>query len=130
MNSKSGDREALSSRWFYPLYLTRFAEGFGFITLITLLPTYINTLDPTATTVLGMTLSAGIIIGLYTTGFMLAQMAAVVPLAWSGDRYDKRTVQIVVVGAGAGVYALFPLVDSSASSTATVTSWLAYSGPR
>lgn len=31
---------------FWVLYLTRFAEGFGFVTLLTLLPTYINALDP------------------------------------------------------------------------------------
>ena len=100
---------------FWVLYLTRFAEGFGFITLLTLLPTYINTLDPQATTVLGVTISAGFIIGMYTTGFTLAQTAAVIPLAWAGDRFDKRTVLLVVLGIGAGVYALFPLVDSSAS---------------
>ncbi|MFC6753240.1 MFS transporter, partial [Halorubrum tibetense] len=100
---------------FWALYLTRFAEGFGFITLITLLGPYINTLDPQATTVLGVTVSAGFIIGMYTTGFTLAQTAAVVPLAWAGDRFDKRTVLLVVLGVGAGVYALFPLVDSSAS---------------
>ena len=79
------------------------------------MPTYINTLDPQATTVLGVTISAGFVIGMYTTGFTLAQTAAVVPLAWAGDRFDKRTVLLVVLAVGAVVYALFPLVDSSAS---------------
>ena len=100
---------------FWALYVTRFAEGFGFITLITLLGPYINTLDPQGTTILGLTVSAGFIIGMYTTGFTLAQTAAVVPLAWAGDRFDKRTVLLWVLAVGAGVYALFPLVDSSAS---------------
>jgi MFS family permease len=100
---------------FWALYLTRFAEGFGFITLLTLLPTYINALDPQATTVLGVTVSAGFVIGMYTTGFTLAQTVAVVPLAWAGDRFDKRLVLLAVLGVGAGVYALFPLVDSSAT---------------
>ncbi len=100
---------------FWSLYLTRFAEGFGFVTLLVLLPTYINTLDPQATTVLGVTVSAGLIIGMYTTGYTLAQTAAVIPLAWAGDRFDKRTVLLVVLALGAGVYALFPLVDSSGS---------------
>ena len=100
---------------FWALYLTRFAEGFGFITLITLLPIYINVLDPSATTVLGVTISAGLIIGMYTTGFTLAQTAAVIPLAWAGDRFDKRTVLLMVLGIGIVVYALFPTVDSSAS---------------
>ena len=98
---------------FWALYLTRFAEGFGFITLLTLLPTYINALDPQATTILGVTVSAGFVIGMYTTGFTLAQTVAVVPLAWAGDRFDKRLVLLGVLGVGAGVYALFPLVDSS-----------------
>jgi len=79
------------------------------------LGTYINTLDPQATTVLGVSISAGLIIGMYTTGFTLAQTVAVVPLAWAGDRFDKRTVLLGVLAIGAGVYALFPLVDSSAS---------------
>ena len=103
---------------FWALYLTRFAEGFGFITLLTLLPTYINALDPQAVTVLGVTVSAGFVIGMYTTGFTLAQTAAVVPLAWAGDRFDKRRVLLVVLSAGAGVYALFPSVDSSATFVA------------
>lgn len=100
---------------FLTLYATRFAEGFGFITLITLLPYYINELDPTGTTVFGLTVSAGFVIGMYTSGFTLAQTATVIPLAWAGDRFDKRTVLLVVIGLGAGVYALFPIVDSSAS---------------
>jgi MFS family permease len=100
---------------FWVLYLTRFAEGFGFVTLLTLLPTYINALDPQARTVLGVTVGAGIIIGLYTAGFTLAQTVTVVPLAWAGDRFDKRTLLLIVLGLAAGVYALFPVVDSSAS---------------
>ncbi|RQG98123.1 MFS transporter [Natrarchaeobius oligotrophus] len=102
-------------RQFWALYLTRFAEGFGFITLVTLLPYYINALEPTDTTILGLTISAGLIVGLYTTGFTFAQTVAVIPLAWGGDRFDKRLVLLTVLGLGAGVYALFPLVDSSAT---------------
>jgi MFS family permease len=98
---------------FWVLYLTRFAGGFGFITLVTLLPQYIETLDPSATTVLGVTLGAGIVIGLFTTGFTLAQTVAVVPLAWAGDRYDKKLVLVGVLGAGTLVYAAFALVETS-----------------
>ncbi|WP_336344725.1 MFS transporter [Halalkalicoccus ordinarius] len=100
---------------FLTLYAARFAEGFGFITLITLLPYYINALDPSATSVLGVTVGAGFVIGMYTSGFTLAQTAAVVPLAWAGDRFDKRLVLLCSLGLGAVAYALFPLVDSSAS---------------
>ncbi|WP_290810242.1 MFS transporter [Halovivax sp.] len=100
---------------FWALYLTRFSEGFGFITLVTLLPYYINELDPSGTTILGISVSAGLVIGMYTTGFTLAQTAAVVPLAWAGDRFDKRTVLLVVLAIGVAVYASFPIVDSSGS---------------
>ncbi|WP_411963599.1 MFS transporter [Haloferax sp. YSMS24] len=110
---------------FLALYFTRFAGGFGFITLVTLLPKYINELDPTAVVLPefalgglvlgGLTLSKGFVIGMYTTGFTLAQTVAVVPLSWAGDRYDKRLVLAGTVGLGAVVYALFPLVDSSLS---------------
>jgi len=98
---------------FWILYLTRFAQGFGVISLITLLGPYITELDPSATTILGLTISAGIVIGLFTTGFTLAQTVAVVPLAWAGDRYDKRSVLLLTLGLGTIVYAMFPFVDSA-----------------
>ena len=44
--------------------------------------------------------------------------ALVIPLAWAGDRFDKRLVLLGVLGVGAGVYALFPLVSSSLSFVA------------
>lgn len=100
---------------FYSLYLTRFAGGFGAITLVTLLGKYINVLDPSAVTVLGVTLGAGFVIGMFTTGFTLAQTVAVVPLAWAGDRFDKRYVLLGTLVLGGVAYALFPLVDSSLS---------------
>ncbi|ELZ60693.1 MULTISPECIES: MFS transporter [unclassified Haloferax] len=110
---------------FWTLYLTRFAGGFGFITLVTLLPKYINELDPGAVAVPelalgglalgGFSLSRGFVIGMFTTGFTLAQTVAVVPLSWAGDRYDKRLVLAGTVGLGAVVYAAFPLVNSSLS---------------
>lgn len=100
---------------FWILYLTRFAEGFGFITLITLLPYYINVLDPSGATILGFTISAGFIIGMYTSGFTLVQTLTVVPISWAGDRFDKRTVLLSVLFLGIIVYSLFPLVDSSIS---------------
>ena len=89
-------------RQFYSLYLTRFAGGFGFITLITLLPEYIDLYDP-----------SGFVIGLFTTAFTLAQTAAVVPLAWAGDRYDKRGVLLVGCAIGLAVYVAFTFVASS-----------------
>ena len=100
---------------FYALYLTRFAGGFGVVTLLTLLPKFIDYLEPTAVTVLGFSLSAGFVIGMYTTGFTLAQTVAVVPLAWAGDRFDKRLVLVGSMGLGVVAYALFPLADLSLS---------------
>ena len=100
---------------FWTLYLTRFAEGFGFITLVTLLPFYIEVLDPSTTTVFGLTISSGIIIGLYASGYTIGKALSIVPLAWAGDRFDKRLVLLLVLALSIAVYALFPLVDSSAS---------------
>ncbi|SFL50877.1 Predicted arabinose efflux permease, MFS family [Halogranum rubrum] len=100
---------------FYALYLTRFAGGFGFITLVTLLPKFIDYLEPSAVTLLGFSLSAGFVIGMYKTGFTLAQTLAVVPLAWGGDRFDKRLVLVGSMALGVVAYALFPLADTSLS---------------
>lgn len=90
------------SRQFYPLYLTRFASSFGLVTLLTLLPTYIDLFDP-----------SGLVIGLFTTALMLARTVAVVPLTWAGDRYDKRTVLLGCLGAGIVAYGAFAFVSSS-----------------
>ena len=87
---------------FYALYLTRFASGFGFITLVTLLPTYINLFE-----------ASDLVVGLFTTAFTLAQFVAVVPFAWAGDRGDKRLVLAGCLALGIGVYAAFALVGSS-----------------
>ncbi|MFP9193956.1 MFS transporter [Natronosalvus vescus] len=106
----NGNREQ-----FWALYLTRFAEGFGFITLITLMAFYIETLDPSSTTLFGITISAGFIIGMYTSGYTIGKTLSIVPLAWAGDRFDKRLVLLIVLALSIVVYALFPLVDSSAS---------------
>jgi MFS family permease len=87
---------------FGALYLTRFAAGFGFATLATLLPTYINLYDP-----------PGLVLGLFYTGFTVAQTAAVVPVAWAGDRYDKRTVLLAGLVLSVLAYASFSLAAGS-----------------
>lgn len=87
---------------FGSLYLTKFATSFGTVTLVTLLPTYIDLLDP-----------SGIAIGLFITGISIARSIGVVPLGWAGDRYDKRALLLVSLVVSTGSYLLFPLVDSS-----------------
>ena len=62
------------ARQFYALYLARFATGFGFVTLATLLPTYIRLFQP-----------SGLVIGLFTTGFTLAQTGSV-PVSGTASR--------------------------------------------
>jgi len=93
---------------FYALYLTRFATGFGFVTLVTLLGKYIDVLDP----------GSGLVVGLFVSGLTAAQAVAVVPMAWSGDRYDKRTVLLASLALSVVAYGAFPLVDSSAGFVA------------
>ncbi|MFC6974914.1 MFS transporter [Halomicroarcula sp. GCM10025709] len=84
------------------LFLTRFATAFGIVTLLTLLPTYIDLLEP-----------QGFVLGMFATGLTLAQAGAVVPVSYLGDRFDKRTVLLAGLALAAAVYGLFPLVDSS-----------------
>ncbi|MFC7018333.1 MULTISPECIES: MFS transporter [Haloarcula] len=91
-----------TSRELYALYLTRFANAFGFVTLLTLLPTYIDLLDP-----------QGFVLGMFATGLTLAQTGAVVPVSYLGDRFDKRLILLGGLGLATVVYGLFPLVGSS-----------------
>lgn len=87
---------------FGSLYLTRFASSFGFIAVLTLLPTYINIFQP-----------SGLVVGLFTTSLTVAQTAAVIPLAWVADRYDKRTVLLGGLLVSVLAYVAFALVSSS-----------------
>jgi MFS family permease len=93
------DEESLQ---FGSLYATKFATSFGTVTLVTLLPTYIDELDP-----------SGLAIGLFIAGLSVARGVGVVPLAWAGDRYDKRTLLLGSLAVSFGAYLLFPLVDTS-----------------
>lgn len=87
----------------YSLYLVAFANSAGLIAITTLLPTYIDLLEP-----------SGIAIGLFISGLTIAQAIAVIPLGWAGDRFDKRAILLVTLLACAGAYALFPFVETSA----------------
>ncbi|WP_276300505.1 MFS transporter [Halorussus lipolyticus] len=91
---------------FYALYLTRFASGFGFVTLLTLLPKYI--------TLFGAT---GLVVGLFTTAFTAAQTLATIPLAWAGDRGDKRLVLVGVLGVSILSYIAFALVSNPSAES-------------
>jgi len=95
-------RETSEILQFRTLYLVKFAENAGFVALMTLLPTYINLLNP-----------SGIAIGLFITGFTAAKAVAVVPLGWAGDQYDKRMLLLGSLVVSAVAYALFPFVETS-----------------
>jgi MFS family permease len=87
---------------FYPLYLTRFVGSLGFITLLTLLPTYIETLGAT-----------GVVAGLFVTALGVGRTIAIIPVGWAADRYDKRLVLLVSLTSSAIAYSLFTLVETS-----------------
>lgn len=88
---------------FYSLYLSRAVSSLGLITLLTLLPTYIEQLGAT-----------GVIAGLFVTGFSIGRTVAIVPLGWAADRYDKRALLLISLLLSGVAYAMFPLVDTSA----------------
>ncbi|NHN64473.1 MFS transporter [Haloarcula sp. JP-Z28] len=88
---------------FYPLYLTRFVASLGFITLLTLLPNYIEQLGAT-----------GVVVGLFVTALGIGRTVALVPLGWAADRYDKRLLLLLSMLLSAISYGLFVFVDSSA----------------
>lgn len=89
---------------FWSLYLARFANGFGFITLVTLMPFYVNLFDP-----------SDFVVGLYYTGFTLAQTIAVIPLALAGDRYDKKKLLLGIIALNVVAYVGFTFVTGSLS---------------
>jgi MFS family permease len=78
-------------RQLHALFLTRFANAYGYVTLLTLLSTYVNILDP-----------SGLVLGLFVTGLTLMQVVAVVPVAWAGDRFDKRLILLGGLALAAG----------------------------
>ncbi|SEH37923.1 Major Facilitator Superfamily protein [Halopenitus malekzadehii] len=86
---------------FGSLYLTRFAASFGFMTVMTLLPTYIETLGAT-----------GVTIGVFVAILELARTVGIVPLGWAGDRYSKRSVLLVALGVSVAAYLAFARVAS------------------
>ena len=102
-NDTRSDETEADWRQFWALYLARFSAGFGLVTLVTLLPQFVNTLGAGGTTV-----------GLFYTGFTVAQTLAIVPLAWAGDRGDKRTVLLGCLALGVGTYVAFGFVSSTA----------------
>jgi MFS family permease len=95
---------------FGSLYLTRFAASLGATTLLTLLPFYVNVLNP-----------SGIVVGLFTTALTLAATVAVIPLGYAGDRYDKRTVLLAGLAVAVAAYAAFPFVETSLGFVAART---------
>ncbi|MBO4247615.1 MFS transporter [Halomicrobium sp. IBSBa] len=84
------------------LFFTRFAGAFGLVTLLTLLPTYIEVLG-----------AEGFVVGMFVTGLTFAQAVAVIPVSYLGDRYDKRTILLVGLGLAAAVYGAFTFVETS-----------------
>ena len=99
---------------FWSLYLSRFATGFGTITLVTLIPIYIDT-------ILGVSDFVG---GLFITGFTLAQTIAVIPLALAGDRRDKKRVLLGVLLVSIVAYVAFTNVMAVGDAVAAVAGLL------
>ncbi|WP_158855418.1 MFS transporter [Halorhabdus sp. CUG00001] len=86
---------------FSSLYTMRFAGSFGFMTVMTLLPDYIDALGAT-----------GITIGVFVTALELARTVGIVPIAWAGDRYSKRTALLAGLVTSVLAYAAFAVITS------------------
>jgi len=84
------------------LFFTRFANAYGLVTLITLLPFYIDLLG-----------AEGLVLGMFATGLTLTQAIAVIPVAYAGDRWDKRTFLLVGLVLATLVYVGFIFVETS-----------------
>lgn len=91
-----------SRRSYYALYLTRFVGSLGYITVLTLLPFYIDTLG-----------AEGLLVGLFVTSLGIGRTVAIVPVAWAADRFDKRSVLLLSLAVSTVAYGLFIVVDSS-----------------
>lgn len=81
---------------FSSLYLTRFVTSFGYMTVMTLLPDYIDNLGAT-----------GVTIGLFITALEVARTVGIIPLGWAGDRYSKRLILIGTLIVSALAYLAF-----------------------
>ncbi|WP_394351118.1 MFS transporter [Halorubrum sp. CBA1125] len=86
---------------FSSLYLARFATSFGFMTVLTLLPDYIDALGAT-----------GVTIGLFITALELARTVGIIPLGWAGDRYSKRVLFVGALLVSALAYLSFARVTT------------------
>ncbi|WP_136688830.1 MFS transporter [Halorhabdus amylolytica] len=86
---------------FSSLYTMRFAGSFGFMAVMTLLPDYIEALGAT-----------GITIGVFVTVLELARTVGIVPIAWAGDRYSKRTILLVGLVTSVLAYVAFALIST------------------
>lgn len=91
-------------RQFYSLYFVRFVGSLGFVTVITLLPDFINRLG-----------AEGIVVGLFVAALGIGRTIAVIPLGWAADRYDKRSILLASMAMSTAAYAMFAFVDSSAT---------------
>ena len=89
-------------RSYWALYLTRFVSSLGYITVLTLLPFYIDALG-----------AEGLVVGLFVTALGVGRTLAIVPVGWAADRFDKRAVLLLSMAVSATAYALFVVVDSS-----------------
>lgn len=86
---------------FSSLYVTRFAASFGFMTVLTLLPNYIEALGAT-----------GVTIGFFITALELARTVGIIPIGWAGDRFSKRLILVGALVVSALAYLAFARVTT------------------
>ncbi len=93
------------------LMATAFVDMIGLLMIVPLLPFYVERLGE-GTTVLGTPVGAGVLVGVVVSAFTVAQLISAPLWGRCSDRFGRRPVLLVALGASALAYLVFAFADS------------------
>lgn len=97
------------------LMITAFVDMVGLLMVLPLLPFYADRLvGPNGIRVLGMTLNAGVAVGLLVSAFTVAQLLSAPMWGRFSDKWGRRPALLVALGASAVAYVIFGYATSLA----------------
>ncbi len=94
------------------LMATAFLDMVGLFMVVPLLPFYVKRFVPDGLALGGMTLAVGTVTGLVVSAFTLAQLLSAPFWGRCSDRYGRRPVLMVALGASSVAFLLFGYADS------------------